>query len=305
MKHWPVLCAGALLATPLAAQDQPQPATHVVRGIVFDSVAGAPLANATVQLRSRDSATLVFSTTTDAAGRYRVAGVPQGRFLIGFYHDALTALGLDTPLRTFEVKTDTSVTVNLAIPPAPVVLASQCGRDSAAASAGMLAGFVRDARGRQSIAGSKVFAEWRAIAVDTGKVRTVWQHTIATVGDNGTYLACGVPVDASLNVRVLRAGHREVAGPVNVPGTGVARRDFVLADSAVTTGAATLRGRVVHDNGKPVKEGRVGIRALALEVPTHNGEFSLTGLPAGTWLVSVKAIGFQPVCNGPKSKVSI
>ena len=34
-------------------------------------------------------------TTTDSAGKYRVSGLTAGQYTVGFYHDALTALGLD------------------------------------------------------------------------------------------------------------------------------------------------------------------------------------------------------------------
>ncbi len=291
MRHWSLACAGMFVAAAAHAQDPPQPATHVVRGVVFDSVAGTPLAGAQVQIRSRDSALRVFSETTDSAGRYRIAGIPRGRYLIGFYHDALTALGLDTPLRAVDVASAASLTIDLAIPSAPVVRASLCAGDSATPYAGMLAGFVRGAQGHEALAGAKVAVEWRAIAVDAPNVRAVWQHTVATVSTNGTYLACGVPVDAPLRVHVLHAGYREIAGPLIVPVTGVARRDFHLANTAAVSGVATLRGRVVRENGKLVAQGRAGIPALAVDVPIRDGEFTLTGLPIGTWLVSVRAIG--------------
>ena len=283
-----------LVAAAAHAQDPPRPATHVVRGVVFDSVAGTPLAGAMVQVRSRDSLLRVFSETTDSAGRYRIGGIPPGRYLIGFYHDALTALGLDTPVRTFDVTSAASLTIDLAIPSASVVRASQCTRDSATSYDGMLAGFVRGAQGHEALTGAKVAVEWRAIAVDARDVRAVWQHTIAAVSTNGTYLACGIPVDAPLRVHVLHSGYREIAGPLIVPVTGVARRDFHLADTAVVSGVATLRGRVVRENGKLASQGRAGIPALAVDVPFRDGEFTLTGLPIGTWLVSVRAIGFAP-----------
>ena len=46
MTHWRMLMLGALVAAPVRAQSAPQSSTHVVSGVVFDSVARIPLAGA-------------------------------------------------------------------------------------------------------------------------------------------------------------------------------------------------------------------------------------------------------------------
>jgi len=51
---------------------------HVVQGVVFDSVANRPLADATVQLAVRDGAGAPLSVTSDASGRYRIENVVPG-----------------------------------------------------------------------------------------------------------------------------------------------------------------------------------------------------------------------------------
>lgn len=283
-----------LLAAPLEAQNPLPSQRHVVLGTVFDSIARAPLAGAVVQIESRDSANALFSATTDSTGHFRIANLPSGRFLIGFYHDALTALGLDAPLRSFELVADTIVTVDIGVPSAAVVHALRCGTDPEKRNSGMLVGFVRDAIGVAAMPGTVVAVEWRAIALDSGNPRTVTQRAVATVSSDGTYLACALPADAPLMLRASAPGHRIVSGPVTVPVSGVARQDVRLADSATSRGTAILRGSVVHESGKPVANGRVTIPVLARDAAVQNGTFVLTGLPLGTWTVEARAVGLEP-----------
>ena len=119
MPRWSPLGLVLFLAAPLAAQNPPP--RHVLHGVVFDSVAQAPLAGAVVQIAPRGSTGPLYSATTDSSGHFRIADLPAGQFLIGFYHDALTALGLDAPLRTFELAADTNVTIDLGIPSGAVM----------------------------------------------------------------------------------------------------------------------------------------------------------------------------------------
>ena len=79
---------------------------HVVQGVVFDSVANRPLADVTVQLAAREGLGAPLTATSDAGGRYRIANVVPGRYVLGFYHDALTTLGLDAPVRSLDVGSD-------------------------------------------------------------------------------------------------------------------------------------------------------------------------------------------------------
>ena len=184
--------------------------------------------------------------------------------------------------------------LSVAAPMAAQDLAPQCNADSTKSGAGLLVGFVRNATDGRALVGATVSAEWRAIALDPGNFRVVTQRALALVGADGSYRLCGLPVDAPLTFRVAAAGHIAIAGPVVVPVTGAARQDVRLADSSVVNGAAGLRGRVVHENAKPVTSGRAVMPALARDVPVQNGAFFLPDLPQGTWVVEVRAIGLEP-----------
>ncbi len=112
-----------------------------VRGTVFDSIAGRPLHGAAVEVAAVRSAHAPWRTTTDSVGQYRLSGLPAGQYTVGFYHDALTALGLDAITRTIDLTADALVTVDLAIPSSAMVRALRCGQSDPFAS-GMLVGFV-------------------------------------------------------------------------------------------------------------------------------------------------------------------
>jgi hypothetical protein len=288
-------CACALGAAASIAAQQPSAATtHTIRGTVYDSVAAKPLAGAVVQIAANDAATAPATATTDSLGHYRISGVPSGRFVVGFYHDALTTLGLDAPTQGIELAGDTLVTVNLAIPSSATVRAIRCGESSPFAP-GMLVGFVRDAESRGAMPDAKVTVQWGAIALDPGNLRTVREQVTAAIEDDGSFVACRLPLNAVLDVAVTAPGHRVLNGPVvNVPASGIARLYVLLSDSVARTGSAIVRGRVLRESGKAVGAGLVVIAALGRAVPVQDGSFVVGNLPTGSWIAEARVMGVEP-----------
>ena len=279
---------------PMLAQDGTRVPAAAVRGTVFDSIAGRPLYGAALEVAAVGSTHAPWTTTTDSAGRYRIGGLAAGQYTVGFYHDALTTLGLDAVTRTIELTADTTATVDLAIPSSAMVRLLRCGRSDEFAQ-GMLVGFVRDAENRAAIAGTKATVHWRAFALDSANYRVVEERSTATVEADGALLVCNLPVDVPLDLLVTAPGHREVAGSVvTVPTLGIGRLDVLLADSALTTGSAVIRGKVTRESGRAVGSGRVVIKALGREVAVQNGEFVAANVPAGTWVAEARVIGVEP-----------
>lgn len=266
----------------------------VIRGIVFDSIAGRPLSGASVEVAAVGSPRAPRTTTTDSAGQYRVSELPAGQYTVGFYHNALTTLGLDAVTRSIDLAADADARVDLAIPSSAMVRALRCGRSEEQAP-GMLVGFVRDAENHAPIAGTKVTVQWRAFALDSANYRVVEEHAMATVEADGTILVCNLPVEVPLGLLVTAPGHREVAGPVvTVPAMGIGRLDVLLVDSSLTTGSAMIRGKVTRESGRAVGSGQVVIKSLGREAALQNGEFVATKLPAGTWVAEARVIGLEP-----------
>ena len=270
-----VLAVLMLVSQPAWAR-QVGPPRRAVQGFVFDSVANKPLAGAVVHVALRDSTAAPVTATTDAAGHYRVTDLAGGLYVVGFYHDALTVLGLDAPSQAVDLTTDTLAIVNLAIPSSLMVRALRCGADSLRADRGMLVGFVRDAQGRAAIPGASVRLEWGGIALDSDQARTVTERAIARIEPDGAYAACGAPLDVPLELRVSAPGHRSLTGSVvTVPVHGIARLDFLLPDSVAVEGSAIVRGRVLRASGKALSSGRVLIPALKREARVQDGAFTL------------------------------
>jgi hypothetical protein len=267
----------------------------VVQGVVVDSVGARRLPGATVQLARRDAMGAVRRVSTDTAGRYAFADVPPGEYVVGFDHDALTALGLDTPVRALSVgAADTLVTADLAIPSSAVVRALRCGA-GLRADRGLLLGTLREATSGAVVPGATLSLYWGALALDSGPARLVTERATATIEPDGTYLVCGLPRGVPLTLGVTAPGHHAVGGPVvEVPDHGLGRLDVRLVDSAVARGTAVIRGAVRHASGTVVAAGRVVVQGLAREVPVREGAFVLGELPAGSWVIETRVLGTAP-----------
>ena len=99
-----------------------------ISGIVRDSIAHTPLANATVQLVARDNAASFERTSvSDSLGHYLLSDVPFGQYRLGFFHPILDSLGVDAPLRDVYVDSYRPKIVDLAVPSAGRLRLAICG----------------------------------------------------------------------------------------------------------------------------------------------------------------------------------
>lgn len=284
-----------MIGSPASGQETPTGRRYEIRGTVFDSTVGAPLAGAVVQVAARGPQRAPHTAVTDSLGRFVVSNLPSGAFVVGFYHDNLTALGLDAPLAAVELGADTLVMINLWIPSVPVVRALRCGGDITADAAGMLVGFLRDAEDGSAVHGTVLRLSWRALALDSANYRTVTERAAAEVSADGSYLVCHLPVDATLDLEVTAPGHRTLTGAaVIIPVSGLARLDVALVDTTRTQGTARIRGQVVRPSGAFVTTGRAIIAALGREVPIRDGEFQMNDVPSGTWVIEAQVMGSEP-----------
>ena len=310
LTHWRLIAPALLAVAPLHAQAS----GHAVRGTVFDSVAHLALDGAVVQLAriaAGDTTPRILTSISDGDGRYRFAGLPKGRYAIGFQHDALNALGLDSPLRAFELGLDSAITVDLGIESGVRVRMERCGKDAGGPSEGMLTGFVLDAAHDAPAIGAKVELHWIETALQRGGFRSTPKDLVATITDDGRYLACGVPSDTPIGVVASRDGSRDVTGQVTIPLGGAMRQDFVLPVARATQGTAIITGRVLQQDSSALATGVISLDALAIDTPVRNGTFSLGGVPAGTWFIELKAIGYEPrsqlvqATNGPPAPLTL
>ncbi|HTE43794.1 MAG TPA: carboxypeptidase-like regulatory domain-containing protein, partial [Gemmatimonadaceae bacterium] len=117
------LLAALLIGIRLPAQ--------TIAGRVYDSVAKAPLAGATVTLvpQSLASATRMLATT-DSTGHYTLNNVLPGRYILGFYHAVLDSIGIEQPFVHVQVDSGrgaTSLRADLGVPGPTQILRAICG----------------------------------------------------------------------------------------------------------------------------------------------------------------------------------
>jgi hypothetical protein len=267
----------------------------VVRGVVFDSIAGRPIAGAVVQVAASNPSRTPWTATTDSVGAYRIDGLPTGRYTVGFYHDALMAFGLESSARSVELASDSVVIADLALPSIGAVVALRCGTRANRSDRGMLVGVLRGASSNAAVADAELRVAWGAIAVDSGQARVVHEEALASIEPDGAYLVCGLPLDAPLDLRVSARGYREITGPVVIiPRSGVEHLDLRLADSAAFRGAGTLHGQVKNLSGRRVASGRALLAALGRDATIRDGAFALRDLPGGSWIIETRVIGTEP-----------
>jgi hypothetical protein len=183
--------------------------------------------------------------------------------------------------------------MNLAIESGPVTRLRSCGKDAGGDSDGMLAGYVVDAVRVTPIPRATIVIRWLETALQRSGLRVVHKEKTVTAGDDGRYLACGVPSDVGIDVEVSAEAFLHVTGRVSIPSGGAARQDFHLPIKGATS-TASFSARVVGADSLPIASGVVSVDALSMDTPVRNGSFTLGGIPAGTWFVEVRSLGHEP-----------
>jgi hypothetical protein len=296
------------------ARTAPQPAADtggfVVWGSVLDSVTSNPLVGARVQIvpypvgsePPRDA-------VTDSVGEFRLAHVPAGQYVVGFFHPALDSLGIEAPLRMIEVGKEPETVVDLAIPSAATLLGAYCPNRTPTDSTAVMLGYVRDADREVPLAGATVVALWSEIVVDERGLRQVRRQRTVKSGDDGSYKLCGIPPITGV---MARAEHgADSSGFINfdVVASTLVKRDFGISttDSIVTVasgdqpavqvrrGRARLTGSVRAANGQPISGAVVTLWGSGIEAKTgQGGTFALSSLPSGTQSLEVRYVGYAP-----------
>ncbi len=304
------LLALLALAAPLPAQDRSTSGTTTtITGTVYDSLGRRPLPSAVVQIVSPSAPSHAYSTRTDSAGAFRIAGVPPGRYVAGFFHPVLDSLGLNAPTRPIELAADSLASINLAIPSGVTIHRQLCPAGDPSDSSGLALGVVHDADSGIPLGGSRVVLMWTELEIGHG-IRRVRRQIPVQANAEGWYAICGIPSDAPVEARAelgrRTSGYIELA----VPPRSLAHRDFaiptesaavVLPDTTrslaepIRRGTARLTGIVRSAQGKPLAGAHVVLwGSTATGITADNGSFTLIDLPAGTQTVEARYVGYAP-----------
>ena len=274
----------------------------IVSGIVRDSLAGAPLVGATVQLVAADPVThFVRSTVTDSLGRFTLSAIPDGRFTLGFFHPLLDSLGIEAPLREVNVSGQRRVRADLAVPSPSALRRAICGDKPSRDSGAVLVGVVRDADTDAPVAGATVRGEWLELSFRRdGLLRRVPQ-IFATTGENGWFAMCDVPSAGTMALVASRGADSTDLVDVQVPADGFVRQELYIGGAqnvavGVHSGSGRISGTVVRsEGGKPLAGARVNILDGPGTRTNESGEWTLAHAPTGTRMLQVRAVGYYPV----------
>lgn len=310
------LIAITLAGATLGAQSAAAPAAAggaTLAGVVYDSLHGRPLAGAMVQLVPDGSHPgLTHATETDSVGMFRFDELQAARYIIGFRHPAVDALGLSEPVWSVRVNGDSVHYVMLSLPSAAGLRAEFCASPARDDSTGMLIGMVRDPDTGVPLAGAAVEVLWDELTLDARGLRHEQQRFPGRSNAEGRYLFCSLPTAVTLTARA-EVGER-ASGYVElwIPPRGLVQRDFAIpSDSAsirvsasaadapeaefLRRGTARLTGRALDPNGLPVTGAQVTVLGSAGSTATEaDGGFALAGLPAGTHMLEARALGYEP-----------
>lgn len=322
-------------ATAPASRATDSTVTVPLVGTVYDSLSAAPLAGATVQLVSERDRSVTLTTTTDSAGTYRIPAVRPGRYLAGFFHPSLDALGVEMPPVLVDVQGAGDARLEFAVPGARRLLPALCGANAPAgrnpaanqqltellqppAKPGALVGMVRDADSGEPLANARVVVTWNEVQVSDDGVRTARRRAPVRARPDGGFTACGLPSGTDLVVDAEAPGRRSGLVELRLQPGELSRRDFALGDSAtaiavtvpdstaaqegrlavpitVARGNARLSGVVRYPDGRPMGNAKLVVIGTGVSGATSpTGAFTLTGLPAGTYTLEVRAIGYSP-----------
>lgn len=280
-----------LAALPLVARAIQAQAPVRVTGVVFDSLARAPLAGAEVQLvraDARDSP--VRSATTDRLGQYHVDSVPPGPYLAAFIHPVLDSLGVTlNPVRV-DVQAGDAARLALAIPSASTLRRELCGGGPAAETTGLLVGWVRDAATVRPRGQAAVQIAWSEVLFRDGGPSVETRAVTVSTRDDGWFAACGVPAGTELRLRGVSGEDSSGVVPLQLTGGAVMRRDLMVG-----SGRARLTGVARTEGGRPIAGARVWLVGGTDTTTTNDvGAFTLSAAGMGSHVLAARAVGYVP-----------
>ena len=295
-----LLTRAARVLAPLALVFAASAEAQALSGVLRDSLLyDGPLPNATVRIEG-----LHKETRTDLLGHFRFDSLPAGTYRLSFSHPAFDQAGVGSPRWRVDLPAQGLEGVLLATPSPDSRYGKLCPTPRGE-NQGYIVGAVRDAAADTGLAGAVVNAMWAQISVSrTTGVQTLRKNARAETDSRGQFVLCGVPNDgdvtawatlgtASTGLIAVALNRRTLAAREFLVATRPLSPTATAADSAAL--GARLEGVVKNIDGDPISDARVYVRgSRAVAKTTASGAFVLNGLPGGTQVVEVTALGYQP-----------
>jgi len=294
------------VAIPSASAAQAVPAVRL-RGVVVDSVVGAPLANAMVRVFRAGSPADGLDVRTDTLGRFTVPTLSVGTWWLSFLHPRLDSLRLEPPLVRVEAVEEGQIDIVLAIPSGPTLARQLCGAPRGDSSAVML-GVVRDAAARLPIAGATIQVVWPEWVFAKEAMTRENMIRAARTDSTGHFVLCHVPQGSTVTAQASTGRDSTGVVEVEIPASGYAVVQFTVDRSSQLTtpagesgsapwrrGSGAIVGAVRAPDGRPLPGVMARVLGSGSAVRTDSGgTFRLMDAAAGTQTLEVRAVGFEP-----------
>lgn len=268
----------------------------VMRGIVTDSLSGAVVVGARVELVGTK-----FVGVTNASGEFAISGVLPGVYDADVRSPVLSEIGVVS--RSSVAFLDSGVNVALRVASRSQLVAALCPRTRLGRNGlgeGVIMGTLLAEVQDQRVANVRMVVGWRIISVRGGSAgvsverprRYIESHTDSL----GAFRVCGVPINTDLELQAI--SDRVSSSPVllNIPAEiGVARANPILDAAAVRT--AVFVGVVMADSSSRILPGaEIRFPDLGLTARTNaSGEFRLADIPPGAHKIVARAVGYMPL----------
>jgi hypothetical protein len=281
------LTHASVLPTPtrLAAPD-------TVRGLVYDSLTNAPLADAFVTAEGVGA-----STTSDSLGRFTLVS-DQRITRITAFHEALDQTGFGGLQAERPATAVRWTDATLATPSLGTVWRSVCKLELPEGDKrGVLVGSARLPDNTTRVAGAAIRVQYQVILPRTGLPQL--EELEAITDSLGSFVVCGAPVYGEVAVIGLSSQVQSGAVRVAFESRPLLRMDLVLGpvDGPVSKWP-TITGRVVSDSNAAIAGAQVFIEGRDSSVLTGaDGSFSLREVPPGSRMITVAATGYPAMAS--------
>jgi hypothetical protein len=262
----------------------PGPDRAALGGLVFDSLAGGPLAGARVRLEGT-----VHVVITDHRGRYRFEDLPAGRYGVTFQHPVLRGWGIEAPMRQADLMTGEVTTVDLAVPSAGTVLTAGCEVPSqTTGEARPVVGRVLDEGTGLPLRGALVRLEF-----PTGPEPGESGRLEVRTDTDGAYRFCAVAGEEPVRLVAEFPGMASVERRVTVAGKPHVFEEFTMRPGR----AMGLSGQVLDEaTGEPITGVQVTLMPGGRNaISDSDGRFGLEGVSPGGHRVEVRHMAYRTV----------
>ena len=292
--------SSAIDVSPLAAQR-----ADAVRGQVFDSLAGQPLAGAAIRLtRLGDDTANAVTAVSDSNGRFRIVAVAPGTWMVSFTHPALQVLGIDLDPDAIRITGGSTVDVALAIPSAGTVREAYCAAAPQPAGEGVIVGYVRGTPARDASDSLVVLASWSSRNGGATLPTRDSVRRIVTVAANGWYGLCAGESASGVTLSVLQGRTLLKRESMQLPASGVLFHSVEvlgLSGQQATMGTTAKRvlqtiavqGVVLAADGRtPVVGATVAVAGSGITRTDARGRWTMRAAAPGLRTVTVRALGY-------------